>query len=248
LGRLFLAWAIVMLSVVIVSLRMRGSEREAAAASDTFDALASGAMDANGETALANALVSALNRRDEDAVAHLFDPYGTVQADRYASETDGIRAWTRMQIAASVRIQVEEEGFRAQANETQWTTSVRRADWAARGFPSVRMFNEIWTEGDRITQYSAFPIDGSLVTSLGDLWQPRVPPSRVPGWTSGSPEATSVAFSASILSVGMMLVVGLVAVAAMGAHARAGGTHVRRRRPAWAMSTLGDWHRFGRHL
>jgi hypothetical protein len=130
---------------------------------------------------LGSELVSALNNGDAGTLTELFDADGTIQADRYAWRTDEIRRWARMQTAESIRIQVDASGIRALPNQAQWTSSVSRRDWTMRGVQSVTMFNEIWTEGNRIVQYSSFPVDGSLVPQLGALWRPGLAPGQAPG-------------------------------------------------------------------
>ena len=80
-----------------------------------------------------------------------------------------IRLWARAQIAASISIGTEGP-FQAVANHALWTARVQRDDWRERGVESVRLANQILTEGDRILDFSADPLDGPSVTPLGDLW------------------------------------------------------------------------------
>jgi len=127
------------------------------------------------ELALATALVDALNRGDEEGVVALFDPEATLRADRYAWTHHEIRRWARSQIAAAIVI--EPEGtFQAIPNRAMWTARFGRVDWRQRGVEWVRMANQILTEGDRIIDFSADPLDGASVIPLGDLWRPRSTP------------------------------------------------------------------------
>jgi hypothetical protein len=155
-----------------------------AAPPGVFEAAADGVLATTGprssaELALAAALVDALNRGDEDAVVALFDPEATLHMDRYAWSAYQIRQWAHAQIAAGIVI--ESEGpFQAIANRALWTARVRRDDWRERGVESVLLANQILTEGDRILDFSADPLDGASVTPLSDLWRPGSPPDARP--------------------------------------------------------------------
>jgi hypothetical protein len=134
------------------------------------------------EVGLAAALVDALNQGEEDAVVALFDPEATLHMERYAWLHYQIRQWARAQIAAGIVI--EPEGpFQAVPNHALWTARVQRDDWRQRGVDSVRLANQILTEGDRILDFSADLLDGATVAPLGDLWRPGSPPDPIPRLT-----------------------------------------------------------------
>jgi transcriptional regulator with XRE-family HTH domain len=137
---------------------------------------------ASTELALAGALVDALNHGDEDAVVALFDPEATLHMERYAWLQFEIRQWARAQIAD--RIVIEPEGpIQAVPNHALWTARVQRDDWRERGVESVRLANHISTDGERILDFSADPLDGTSVIPLGALWRPGSPPDPMPPLT-----------------------------------------------------------------
>ena len=151
-----------------------------------------------------------------------------------------IRLWARAQIAASISIGTEGP-FQAVANHALWTARVRRADWHARGVESVRLANQILTEGDRILDFSADPLDGASVTLLGDFWRPGSPPDPMPPLTHHSEadrSRTSEEASAAPLAIPLCGVCGVLVVGA--AHRLRARTRPQIRPPA-LVARLGGW-------
>jgi len=188
---------------------------------------------------LALQLIRALNGHDVDTFVALFDPYASIQSDRYASRTDDIRTWSRMQSTELERMEVDWDTFRVDRDRAQWTAIVHRSDWATRGIDSAEMFNDIWTKGDHITRYNASLVDGALVVKLGDLWQPRSAPNLT------NVQATARPTNATPLVL-VALGVSLAVTSTLVRRARGSNDEPRRTASPWAIRELGDWHRAGR--
>jgi hypothetical protein len=194
--------------------------------------------ESSAELSLATTLVDALNRGDEDAAVMLFDPEATLRADRYAWTHFEIRVWARAQIAASLVIEPD-GAFQAIPNHAMWTAHFRRADWRERGVESVRMANRIVTEGDRIIDFSADPLDGASVLPLGELWRPGSTPDRPPK-RSIKPDLDETGVNNDAPALLTCVVIGLL-VASSGRAMRARVTHGRKSRAL--ITALADWQR-----
>ncbi len=128
---------------------------------------------------LAQALTSALNNHDVEALVALFtdeDAGPTVTADRYAWLQFEIALWAEQQVAMNIRVDASD--YRLTEHGAAWEAEVYRDDWSGRGVSSLPVTNSVWVHGGKLANFTSVLRDGRDAERLGGLWRPGAAPER----------------------------------------------------------------------